>query len=364
MKNLRQLTFLLFTFCLSNFALAATSSCYSFNTVVGGLIQPNFVHETSFTWNDDNYFATHLRKYTNQSTPVVAIHDVTVAAVIGTYNNVSSTIPSAGTYTLDGYGQSGKDDPWIPVFTANCLKLISTYTAPSTTTFTITPSTAYVGDSVNFSWSASSQPSPGYCTLLPLITLNASGNENITAAVVDTGTYSINCTNIFGTSSATTRTLTVTHPTCTTASVDSAAISTLNGWATSVPHEQGISLLCTVPNAPTGDHPSTSWSQSWGTSGPTMDPCRVNIGWNSENAKAGLHRHPFFTSVAEYEAGVTCHQDPISRTLSEVLTLNTDNNNFGPGDYTFSNTKGPIYLLTPTGSNIKRLTNGVSSTIQ
>jgi hypothetical protein len=91
-----------------------------------------------------------------------------------------------------------------------------------------------------------------------------------------------------------------------------------------------------------------------------MDPCALAS--KVVAIVAGAHSHPYFTSAAQFHAGIGCFgdQDPI--TMAELDNLNLQNQNFsnnppeaGPDDTDFALAYAPLYLLVPLGGVVKRL---------
>ena len=88
------------------------------------------------------------------------------------------------------------------------------------------------------------------------------------------------------------------------------------------------------------------------------------ISWPPYSGNGSGHSHPFFNTATEYHAGNGCHGDTTSNpSPSQLASLNSDKNNFQGGDFDFAAAKGPLYLIAPTGLQMKRLNITTSTTV-
>jgi hypothetical protein len=147
---------------------------------------------------------------------------------------------------------------------------------------------------------------------------------------------------------------------------DTLAVNTSLAWPSQEPWERGASLWCRT-NGAVADYFRDSFGMFYSGYTPTMDPCGVNLvsGGGTGTLIGGVHKHPYFTTASQYTAGIGCGGDTQSPTAAELNAVNSANNNFGPGDPNWNSQTGtPLYLRTPTGSQVKRrAVNGSVTTV-
>lgn len=235
-----------------------------------------------------------------------------------------------------------------------------------TTSFSVQPSEVNAGEIITATWNGIN------ATICEneFGTFSTSGQLPVVATEDLNGTTSLTCYYEHDTDTSDPVTITV-NPSCFVSSQDNFAVSTLSSWPVNVPYEQAVTFNC-ANDSLEAKHNSTSFSACTDhpqCGSPPQDPCKSKILWASGGVSvSAAHRHPFFTSSSQFTAGVGCHGDTTPKTLSFLNNLNNINNNFGeggdPDDFDFSVNNGPLFLLTPTGSNIKVLENQIPRTVQ
>ncbi len=114
-------------------------------------------------------------------------------------------------------------------------------------------------------------------------------------------------------------------------------------------------MFCAGQNVITYGYYSDSFGIWYSGATVTNDPCATAI-TRPTNWVAAAHSHPFFTTAAQYRAGVGCGGDRSFLNSQELQAVNATNANFGPGDISnFSSTGKPLYMRVPNGDRVKKL---------
>ena len=98
------------------------------------------------------------------------------------------------------------------------------------------------------------------------------------------------------------------------------------------PYEYSTTFICVVlPNSPNAIE--SMYLTSSFSAGEAQDPCKVNQYLDrSEDIKGVGHTHPYFTSAAQYNAGVGCFEDKTPPNEDQLDLLNERNKHFSNGD--------------------------------
>lgn len=242
MKKYISITLLFLSAYMTNNAAASTSSCTEY--YVG--TAPYMAHSSTYSASEaalDIVFGMT----SSQASPFVSEYkSYYTPNGSGGSETVAGPVTYAGVWTIGGVSAIGHHESpyfvYVPSTYSNVCTKSKTYNKPSSAYMDINPSTAVAGDSVNFQWGASYDPD--YCTLTQTATtLGASGNANVTVALSDAGIYTITCTNVFGTSSPASDTLTVLE-------CDE--------------NETSYSIPANAPNPPTNSPTYINGGSSWG----------------------------------------------------------------------------------------------------
>ena len=122
-------------------------------------------------------------------------------------------------------------------------------------------------------------------------------------------------------------------------------------------------MFCAGPNVITYGYYSDSFGIWYSGVTVTNDPCATAI-TRPTNWVAAAHSHPFFTTPAQYRAGVGCRGDRSFLTVDELNGVNSTNANFGSGDTSnFSSTGKPLYMRVPNGDRVKKLLGTTVTTV-
>lgn len=369
--------FLFFTLILLSVnAYGVTASCYH-----DGGYSPRLKNMGSYTYTDWTLDLDHAIRSQLYSMYVDEDWDIEQMISSGKTRVVELNVGGLyGTWDFDGSSMRGFYEAPIfwasPAFGAQDYCDHIFFYKEVTTTFSVSPSTTVsAGDSITVSWNGVNAT---YCQDTGTSgTWAASGSLPVIATEELAGSHSMVCyyTDVTGgvvhthdSHTSPPLTLTVT-PSCYISSQDVFAVAQMSTWSVNVPYEQGFVLYC-ISNDLDDRHHMTSFSACTDhvQCSVTQDPCELILLWSSGSSVSGAHRHPYFTSSSEYTAGVGCHKDKDPKTISQLNSLNSLNNGFGAGggadDYAFASTRGPLYLLTPTGSNIKVLEGSTTRVVQ
>jgi YD repeat-containing protein len=138
---------------------------------------------------------------------------------------------------------------------------------------------------------------------------------------------------------------------------DSLALSTASGWPNQEPFERGATFYC-KSNGAVADKFRDSFGQYYSGFTPTDDPCAVGLSTSGSGITGAIHSHPYFYNSAQYHAGIGCFEDQDYISAAELTALNNANKNFSTcptcDPAWSSTTQTPLYLKTPTGSQVKR----------
>ena len=150
---------------------------------------------------------------------------------------------------------------------------------------------------------------------------------------------------------------------CDVAFTDQSGVSAVLQWPVREPYERGVTMFCAGPNVITYGYYSDSFGIWYSGVTVTNDPCATAI-TRPTNWVAAAHSHPFFTTPAQYRAGVGCRGDRSFLTVDELNGVNSTNANFGSGDTSnFSSTGKPLYMRVPNGDRVKKLLGTTVTTV-
>ncbi len=139
------------------------------------------------------------------------------------------------------------------------------------------------------------------------------------------------------------------EPSCSPVVIDQAAINSVFQWPKKEPYERGVTLVCAGIDVITPRNQTTSWTT-------TQDPCATAI-QPAPYWVAAAHSHPFFTTAAQYRAGVGCLRDQNVLTPTQLNQVNILNEEFSvEGDIAaFCARTQPLYMRVPIGDRVKKL---------
>lgn len=207
MKKFILMTFLFLSVYMANNAAASVSSCYEY--YVGNA--PYLAHSGTYSASEATLDVEFGMTSTQINPSPNTYKSYYTPSGSGGTEVVAGPVTYSGYWNITGISaighHSGGNFIYIEYTHSLTCAVSGQYNSPTNTYLNISPSTAIVGDSVNFQWGSGGNPYN--CTLLPGTPIATSGNTNITASLADAGTYTINCTNYFGTGSPASDTLTV-----------------------------------------------------------------------------------------------------------------------------------------------------------
>lgn len=371
MKTRLSLFFLFFLFSINSYGL--TSACYH-----DGGYSPNLRNLGSYS-PSDYYLAPHHAIRSELNSPF-SDDDWDILVMNSSGGTRIVTLPIAGQYgywDFDGASMVGLYESPLFYYVSGYPECDHSFSnVEVSTTFSISPAhTVKAGDAITISWNGTNAT---FCQDAGTGgTWSASGSLPLFATEDLTGTHSMTCyyRDAFGDlvhihhSDQSTPINLVVNPSCYVSSQDDQAVSTLGYWSANIPYEQGVVFYC-VSDELEERHHQTSFSGCTDhyLCSASNDPCELNFLWSTPGSVSAAHRHPYFTSSSQYIAGDGCHDDTNPPSIAALNSLNSLNNDFGTGgpedDFDFSNNRGPLYLLTPTGSSIKVLESGTPRVVQ